>query len=66
MQKILPKLHGSRKKLGPVLEAILKTCVESMDEEAKTVKYKFETSAYKIKRMQKRLLENGFTSFAEA
>lgn len=66
MQKILPKLHGSRKKLGPVLETLLESCVESKDEENKTVKYKFETSAHKIERMQKRLLENGFTSFAEA
>ena len=66
MQKILPKLHGSRKKLGPVLEVILEFCIESKDEETKEVKYKFRSSAEKIIRMQKRLQENGFTSFAEA
>ena len=32
MQKLLPKLHGSRKKLVPVLETLIKLCV---DKEAK-------------------------------
>ncbi|WDE97534.1 hypothetical protein PQO03_17040 [Lentisphaera profundi] len=63
MQKLLPKLHGSRKKLGPVLEQLLIVCTPSKDEEDI---YRFSVSAAKIQRMQKRLMENGFTSFAEA
>ena len=54
MQKLLPKLHGSKKKLGPVLEALSELCGE------------YPASAEKIERMQKRLGEHGFTSFAEA
>ena len=65
MQKILPKLHGSRKKLGPVLEALLKACKPGEAEDG-IVKYRFARSADKIQRMQRRLQENGFTSFAEA
>ncbi len=56
MQKLLPKLHGSKKKLGPVLETLAGLCPEE----------KHTMSAAKIKRMQKRLVEHGFTSFAEA
>jgi 5-methylcytosine-specific restriction protein B len=55
MQKLLPKLHGSKKKLGPILEKLNGLCSE-----------RFPASAEKIVRMQKRLQEHGFTSFAEA
>jgi energy-coupling factor transporter ATP-binding protein EcfA2 len=55
MQKLLPKLHGSKKKLGPVLEKMNGLCGE-----------RFPVSSEKIGRMQKRLAESGFTSFAEA
>lgn len=55
MQKLLPKLHGSKKKLGPILSSLQSLCGE-----------RFPDSAEKIRRMQKRLSENGFTSFAEA
>jgi hypothetical protein len=55
MQKLLPKLHGSKKKLGPVLEKLNGRCAG-----------KFPVSIEKIVRMQKRLAEHGFTSFAEA
>lgn len=55
MQKLLPKLHGSKKKLGPILEKLNGLCGE-----------RFPASSEKICRMQKRLAEHGFTSFAEA
>jgi 5-methylcytosine-specific restriction protein B len=55
MQKLLPKLHGSKKKLGPVLDKLNTLCGE-----------RFPASSEKIVRMQKRLAEHGFTSFAEA
>lgn len=56
MQKLLPKLHGSKTKLGPVLEE-LKALI--------TVE-RFPISADKIARMETRLKQNGFTSYAEA
>lgn len=74
-QKLLPKLHGSRRKLESVLFKIGQLCIiegeseellkkpESIDWE-KNVKYPI--SLEKIVRMYKGLLENGFTSFAEA
>jgi len=55
MQKLLPKLHGSKKKLGPVLGKLKELCVA-----------RFPVSTDKIVRMQNRLAEHGFTSFAEA
>lgn len=79
MQKLLPKLHGSRKKLGPVLESLAELCIENSDavdlkkllsgeneikELDKFVKY--PESLEKIIRMYRRLIQNGFTSFTEA
>jgi hypothetical protein len=54
-QKLLPKLHGSERRLGPVLEKLEKFCTEK----------NLELSLEKIKRMRERL-KDGFTSFAEA
>ncbi len=54
-QKLLPKLHGSERRLGPVLEKLEKFCTDS----------KLDLSLGKIKRMRERL-KDGFTSFAEA
>jgi 5-methylcytosine-specific restriction protein B len=56
MQKLLPKLHGSKTKLGPVLAELKKVCV----------KEKYPLSTAKIERMELRLKQNGFTSYAEA
>jgi hypothetical protein len=55
LQKLLPKLHGSERKLGPVLEQLEKFCSENG----------LVGSVEKIQRMRKRL-RDGFTSFAEA
>ena len=71
VQKLLPKLHGSRKKLEPALKALWGLCMQNDHiTEAITrdnVEYaKFPESADKIQRMMQTALDNGFTSFAEA
>jgi len=71
VQKLLPKLHGSRKKLEPALKALWGLCMqEKHTTEAITqdnVQFaKFPESADKIQRMMQTALDNGFTSFAEA
>jgi energy-coupling factor transporter ATP-binding protein EcfA2 len=55
MQKLMPKLHGSARKLSGVLE----TLEEFAD------KHQLPLTQDKVKRMQKRLKGEGFTSFAE-
>ncbi len=71
VQKLLPKLHGSRKKLEPALKALWGLCMQSDHfTEAITrenVSFsKFPESADKIQRMMQTAFDNGFTSFAEA
>lgn len=78
MQKLLPKLHGSRRKLCPVLVTLGKLCLPNNDNIEKEV---FEAESYdyddkekifyplsleKITRMYKGAVDNGFASFAEA
>ena len=71
VQKLLPKLHGSRKKLEPVLKALWGLCMQH-DHTTETITRenvefaKFPESADKIQRMMQTALDNGFTSFAEA
>lgn len=55
LQKLLPKLHGSERRLGPVLKALEAFCTT----------HQCDDSLKKIRRMQDRL-KDGFTSFAEA
>ena len=72
IQKLLPKLHGSRKRLDKTLTTLWDLCqkdggkkiYEATFEDAKNAKY--EESANKILRMYNAANENGFTSFAEA
>jgi 5-methylcytosine-specific restriction protein B len=82
MQKLLPKVHGSRRKLEPVLKTLALLCLK--DEFIYESGFKIETllnseediiakenisypvSFEKIKRMYRRLIDNGFTSYAEA
>jgi len=80
MQKLLPKVHGSRKKLAPVLEVLGSLCMteklkdgEKMehylseaDEKDYSTLIKYPMSFEKISRMYRALLHNGFTSYAEA
>lgn len=79
MQKLLPKLHGSRRKLCPVLLTLAGFCVDSskVDSIEKEIfendKFDFETdgvlfpiSLEKITRMYNGAIENGFASYSEA
>jgi 5-methylcytosine-specific restriction protein B len=69
VQKLLPKLHGSQKRLTPVLKALWKLCntgVELNYDSTIPDKTVYKLSADKLLRMYKCANENGFTSFAEA
>ena len=77
MQKLLPKLHGSRRKLCPVLETlgafcisgevkIIKDVFENTDFDFKSSKVNYPLSLEKIARMYRGAIDNGFASFAEA
>lgn len=78
MQKLLPKVHGSRRKLEPVLRKLGELCLYSKDDingvlKAELMfdfydreKIKYPLSLEKITRMFQGLLDNGFTSYAEA
>lgn len=69
MQKLLPKLHGSRKKLVPILTNLWLLCdtgigIELADSVPLHTKYPL--TADKLLRMYRGAINNGFTSFAEA
>ena len=79
MQKLLPKLHGSRSKLTPVLKTLATLCyqknkyftIEQKDKVFETIKEDTRTVQYpisleKITRMYHNVITNGFTSYAEA
>lgn len=70
VQKMLPKLHGSRKKLDKVLGELWKLCFDKnapeLNEDATTENAIYPLSADKILRMYKCAHDNGFTSYAEA
>ena len=71
LQKLLPTLHGSRKKLVPVLTSMWKLCLndgvtKDIDAEFNATDFKYPESAEKIQRMYHAVVDNGFTSFAEA
>lgn len=77
MQKLLPKVHGSRRKLEPVLKTLAKLCLNDEKELdnylsgkkeviSEDIEVKYPLSLEKIIRMNQNLLNNGFTSYAEA
>ena len=80
MQKLLPKVHGSRKRLAPVLEVLGILCMKEKLKEGEKMEHlltqsddkefisriKYPMSFEKISRMYRALLHNGFTSYAEA
>jgi len=79
MQKLLPKLHGSRSKLVKILIALSGLCIEGISKEEfekqfddnyknnfEGITIKYPISFEKIIRMYKNVLANGFTSYAEA
>jgi 5-methylcytosine-specific restriction enzyme B len=80
MQKLLPKLHGSRNKLMKTLETLIAFCVTTEVKDVKkelldtkesfeyieNSKIKYPLSFEKIHRMYKNAIDNGYTSYAEA
>jgi len=78
LQKLLPKVHGSRRKLEPVLIELMRLCLEEgvdpkeyatgkfLVNTSDTTNIKYPQSLEKIVRMFNNLVQNGFTSFAEA
>lgn len=78
MQKLLPKVHGSKRKLEPILKTLGSLCLhddqriddlissKSEIDFANTTKIKYPLSLEKILRMYNSLINNGFTSYAEA
>ena len=71
VQKLLPKLHGSRKKLEPALKALWSLCMQEDHTNDVITRdnvgnAKYPEAADKIQRMMQAALDNGFTSFAEA
>jgi len=78
MHKLLPKLHGSRRKLCPILISLAELCVidkiniendvftkDDFDFSNDSV-VKFPLSLEKITRMYRCAIDNGFASYAEA
>ncbi len=79
MQKLLPKLHGSRRKLCPILETLAALCVTETTDVLKAFLNSKEAISFnnnkdvlyplsleKITRMYKGAIDNGFASYAEA
>jgi hypothetical protein len=74
VQKLLPKLHGSQRRISSTLKTLGSFCVSSsIDIETILLdeNFDYETELYplsleKIARMYRGALANGFTSFAEA
>ena len=74
MQKLLPKLHGSRNKIEKVLQALGSLCLKDSTQQpfqlnsegAAKHSVKYLLSYEKLHRMHQRVLADGFTSFAEA
>ncbi|MDB9963720.1 hypothetical protein OAD50_01415 [Vicingaceae bacterium] len=77
MQKLLPKLHGSRRKLSPILETLGSFCLtedlnvvkdvfDKDDFDYSTDNVLYPLSLEKIARMYKGAIDNGFASYAEA
>jgi len=73
MQKLLPKLHGSRSKVSKVLDALILLCLKdgqtfsiAKSDEILDENIKYPIAFEKLVRMYKNALDNGFTSYAEA
>ncbi len=73
MQKLLPKLHGSRSKISKVLDALILLCLKdgqtfsiAKSDEILAENIFYPIAYEKLVRMYKNALDNGFTSYAEA
>jgi len=73
MQKLLPKLHGSRSKISKVLDALILLCLKdgqifsiAKSDEVILENINYPIAFEKLVRMYENALDNGFTSYAEA
>lgn len=73
MQKLLPKLHGSRSKISKVLDTLITLCLGegvtfsiAKSDEIKPKEILYPIAFEKLVRMYRNALDNGFTSYAEA
>ena len=73
MQKLLPKLHGSRSKISKILDALIILCLKdgvtfsiAKSNEVKPGEILYPITFEKLVRMYRNALDNGFTSYAEA
>ena len=68
LQKLLPKLHGSLNRLGPVIDALIsKVTITQTDQNGDSdTTQSYPLTCEKLLRMKDRVEKNGFTSFAEA
>lgn len=76
MQKLLPKIYGSRRKLEPVLKALGKRCLANPDLLDDYLANKkdlpgphavhYPAALEKIRRIYRNLIDHGFASYAEA
>ncbi len=75
MQKLLPKIHGSRRRLEPVLKALGRRCLANPDllddylagkkELPGTQVVNYPMALEKIRRIYRNLIDHGFASYAE-
>ena len=73
MQKLLPKLHGSRNKIAKVLDALILLCLNNAQtfsitksDDVLPENILYPITFEKLVRMYKNAIDNGFTSYAEA
>lgn len=73
MQKLLPKLHGSRNKISKVLDSLILLCLKNgqnfsigKSDEVLPENILYPIAFEKLLRMYKNAIDNGFTSYAEA
>ncbi|MFR7607957.1 MAG: hypothetical protein ACLUZR_08230 [Odoribacter laneus] len=73
MQKLLPKLHGSQRKLESALRTLEELCLnkgQNIDDyfikDSPIEQVKYPLSLDKLVRMYKGVVNNGFVSYAEA
>ncbi len=78
MQKLLPRVHGARRRLEPVLRTLGVLCLREgenietylsggmVEREEMTDKVRYPLSLEKILRMYRAVVDNGFTGYTEA
>jgi 5-methylcytosine-specific restriction protein B len=73
MQKLLPKLHGSKGKISKVLDALISLCLKEgisftfgKRDEIKPEEILYPITFEKLVRMYRNASDNGYTSYAEA